>query len=392
MINLLKKSKVTTIILIYLIYISLGIPDSILGVAWPEVRESFSVPIYYGSIVMTIIAILAAFSSVTYAYIADKISVEKIVVFSCSLTAVGLLFIGCSTSFLSICIAAIPLGIGAGAVDASLNNYVSENLNAKHMIWLHGFWGVGAIIGPSIYSILQNINYTWKLSTILIAMLQFVLVLTLYINRNKLKKYYIEEKSTEYNKIHKCSKHEIYFRILYIFIFSGFDVSINLWLSTYLQEYLNYNTEIAAIIVTLYFGSVMISRFIIGILSKYIEIKNLILSGLILSVLGTFFLLSSSDICMIIFSIFLIGVGMSNVYPFTLYENHLSFETKYAQKITSFQIALNLIGGLIFPIILGLLMTYISIRLYVWFQFTLIVITLVMRIIISLNNNLRITK
>lgn len=141
MINFIKKSRVTTIILIYLIYISLGIPDSILGVAWPEVRESFSVPIYYGSIVMTIVSILAAFSSVMYAYIVDKISVEKIVIYSCFLTAIGLLLIGCSTSFLTICFAAIPLGIGAGAVDASLNNFVSENLNAKHMIWLHGFWG-----------------------------------------------------------------------------------------------------------------------------------------------------------------------------------------------------------------------------------------------------------
>ena len=187
MINFIKKSRVTTIILIYLIYISLGIPDSILGVAWPEVRESFSVPIYYGSIVMTIVSILAAFSSVMYAYIVDKISVEKIVIYSCFLTAIGLLLIGCSTSFLTICFAAIPLGIGAGAVDASLNNFVSENLNAKHMIWLHGFWGIGAIIGPSIYSILQRVNYTWKLSTILISILQFILVVILFFNRNKIK-------------------------------------------------------------------------------------------------------------------------------------------------------------------------------------------------------------
>lgn len=389
MINFIKKSRVTSIILIYLIYISLGIPDSILGVAWPEVRESFSVPIYYGSIVMTIVSILAAFSSVMYAYIVDKISVEKIVIYSCFLTAIGLLLIGCSTSFLTICFAAIPLGIGAGAVDASLNNFVSENLNAKHMIWLHGFWGIGAIIGPSIYSILQRVNYTWKLSTILISILQFILVVILFFNRNKIKEYdKIEEKNIECNVKAHCSKYELFLRILYVFIFSGFDVSINLWMATYLQECLNYNSKIASIIVTFYFGSVMISRFVVGIISKNIKIKQIIYLGLIISVLGTILLLISFDFLMIILSVSLIGIGMCVVYPFTLYENHLYYEIREAQKITSFQIAFNLVGGLIFPIVLGLFMTYISTSIYIWFQLALIIVTFVIRTIISIDKRI----
>lgn len=389
MINCIKKSRITIIILIYLIYISLGVPDSILGVAWPEVKESFGVPIYYGSIIMTIVSILAAFSSVMYTYIVDKLSVEKIVVYSCFLTAIGLLLIGCSTSFFMICFAAIPLGIGAGAADASLNNFVSENLNAKHMIWLHGFWGVGAVIGPTIYSVLQRVNYTWKLSTILISMLQFILVVILFLGRKKIKEYKsTEEKNIEYNVKSKCNKYLIFLRILYIFVFSGFDVSINLWLATYLQECLNYNSEIASIVVTLYFASVMLSRFVVGIVSKNIEIKKIIFLGLIISALGTFLLLVSFNISMIIVSVLLTGMGMCVVYPFTLYENHICYEIKEAQKITSFQIAFNLVGGLIFPIVLGLFMTYVSTNLYIWFQLTLIIIAVVIRLIISLEKNI----
>lgn len=126
----------------------------------------------------------------------------------------------------------------------------------------------------------------------------------------------------------------------------------------------------------------------VGIISKNIKIKQIIYLGLIISVLGTILLLISFDFLMIILSVSLIGIGMCVVYPFTLYENHLYYEIREAQKITSFQIAFNLVGGLIFPIVLGLFMTYISTSIYIWFQLALIIVTFVIRTIISIDKRI----
>lgn len=382
MVTFIKRHKITAIILIYAIYISLGIPDSLLGVAWPSVRLDFNIPIYFGSIVMSIVAILAAISSVSYTYIQKRISIENVVVLSCFLTSIGLLLMGVSDSFAMLCIASVPLGVGAGAVDAALNNFVSENLSSKHMIWLHGSWGIGAIIGPFIYSLIQKNNYPWQYSAILISIIQIFLTIVFFIHKGKLREVQLGINVTTLPKI-KCNRSNFIIRILSLFIFSGFDVSINLWMSTYLQEYLGYKPEIAGIAMSLYFGSVMIGRFVIGIVSEKLKIHKIIFYGIIISMIGVIVMITAPNEIVIFLALSLIGMGMCVVYPFTLFENHILFERNVAQKLTSYQIAVNLIGSLILPFFVGLLITYQSLSLYIVIQMIFLSVTFILRVYLN---------
>lgn len=382
MVSYIKKHKVTTMILIYAIYISLGVPDSLLGVVWPTVRSEFGVPIYYGGIVMSIVAVLAALSSISYSYFEKKFNIENIVVMSCFLTSLGLLMMGLAQSFTMICVASIPLGIGAGAVDSSLNNFVSENLSSKHMIWLHGFWGIGAIIGPFIYSVIQEYKYPWQYSALIVALFQILLTIILYKNKYKMKDAKIKLNSISTAK-RKTKKFSFIVRILQVFIFSGFDVSINLWLATYLQEHYRFKPEIAGVVMALYFGSVMAGRFVGGTLSEKIKLSKMITYGLILSIVGVCMLAFIPNETIVFIAIPLIGAGMCVVYPFTMFENHILFEKKDAQKLISYQVAVNFVGSLILPFAIGVGITYYSIHIYIFIQLMFLIITLLLRVCLN---------
>lgn len=378
----IKQHKITGIICIYAIYVSLGIPDSVLGVAWPSVQLDFQVPTYFGSIIMAIVAILAATSSISYGWILKRVPIENIIVGSCLLTGIGLYIMGLSESFLMLCTAAIPLGIGAGAVDAALNNFVSENLSSTHMIWLHGSWGIGAIVGPSIYSFLQGNGYPWQYSAITIAVIQILLTVILLINRHTL----ASTKLANQKRLHPkriCGKTQLWIRVLFVFLFSGFDVSINLWMSTYLQNYLHYPAESAGMLMACYYGSVMIGRFIIGLISKRMQLHKLMTYGCMISIIGIVMMLWVTSEVSVCLAIVITGIGMCAIYPFTLFENHLLFERTQALKISSYQVAINLIGSLVLPFLIGLLMTYQSLRIYIWIQLGLLCLTCILRMYLN---------
>lgn len=203
-----------------------------------------------------------------------------------------------------------------------------------------------------------------------------------FFNRKKLKEVKLQENITTTLKI-KCTKQHFTLRVLILFVFSGFDVSINLWMSTYLQEYLGYRPEVAGIVMALYFGSVMIGRFLIGILSEKFKLYQFIMYGLIISIVGVSLIITSPNEFMTFMAISLIGVGMCVVYPFTLFENHILYEKDMAQTLTSYQIAVNLIGSLILPFLVRLVITYVSIYAYVYIQLLFLGITFLIRLYLN---------
>lgn len=379
MINSLRKRKFTAVILVYVIYVSLGIPDSLLGVAWPAVQLDLGVPIYYASIVFAIVTVLAALSSISYLHITKLMKVGNIVILSCLITAIGLLIMGLSNSFIMLCIASIPLGVGAGSVDAALNNFVSENLSLKHMIWLHGSWGIGAIIGPSVYSVLANNNSPWQYSAMTVAVIQFALTIVLLFNRRKWEQIQLVQTKNQSNNL-KCTTTHSFLRILMLFIFSGFDVSMNLWMSTYLQQSLNIEPEIAGLLIASYYASVMAGRFFIGIIADKLVLKKVTKYGLLVAIFGLIIMSQTTHILVLFLAIILIGVGMCSVYPFTLFENHLLFDKEKAQFITSYQIAFTLLGSLIFSFIVGLYITYKSINSYQIIQLVILISVLLIKL------------
>lgn len=377
------KKTVISFILIYLIYISLGIPDSILGISWPTIHKELSIPLYYESVLMVIISVFAACSSILYTKIEKFLKVGDIIYLSCLLTATGLIFINFTVSFETLILAVIPLGFGAGAVDSALNNFVSENLSPKHMIRLHGFWGVGAIIGPLIYSFFTISNLSWRICYATIGFLQIIISIFLFINRNNWEN--IESNSSNISTVNliEPKRHEKIIRILFIFIFCGLDVSMNLWLATYIIDGLNISKEIAGIIVSIYFGSIMMGRFLIGMIAEKFKLKSIILCGLGATLLGFTVIYFNQNIVMIGFGVSLSGFGIASVYPFTLYENNQFFNKKAAKELTSYQIAANLIGGLIIPLTIGVLITRTDVNNFLIVELILLVLSIILRKLIN---------
>ncbi len=170
------------LVIIYVAFISLGLPDAILGSAWPIIHTDLNVPINYAGIPTMIVTGGTIISSFFSEKLIRKFGTGKVTTFSVLLTAMGLLGIYFSPNFLWICLLGIPLGLGAGAVDSALNNFVANNYEAKHMNWLHCFWGIGATMGPFIMSLYLFRENGWRMGYATIGIIQAVLVICLFIS------------------------------------------------------------------------------------------------------------------------------------------------------------------------------------------------------------------
>ena len=170
------------LIIIYISFISLGLPDSLLGSAWPSMYNLLNVPLHYAGFISMIIAGGTVISSIFSEKIINRFGTGIVTAVSVLMTATALIGFSFSHAFIALCFCAIPLGLGAGSVDAALNNYVALNYKARHMSWLHCFWGVGASIGPLIISAFLIHKNSWDLGYRTIGIVQFLLVVLLFIS------------------------------------------------------------------------------------------------------------------------------------------------------------------------------------------------------------------
>lgn len=168
--------------LIYLAFISLGLPDSLLGSGWPVIQEQIQVPVSYAGIISMIIAGCTIISSLTSDHVTRKFGTGLVTAVSVLLTTIGLFGFSISGAFWHLCLWSIPYGLGAGAIDAALNNYVALHYNSRHMSWLHCFWGVGVSISPYIMSYCLTGGLGWQQGYRSVSMIQLVLTVILFIS------------------------------------------------------------------------------------------------------------------------------------------------------------------------------------------------------------------
>ncbi len=195
------------LVIIYIAFISLGLPDAILGSAWPIIHTDLNVPINYAGIPTMIVTGGTIISSFFSEKLIRKFGTGKVTTFSVLLTAMGLLGIYFSPNFLWICLLGIPLGLGAGAVDSALNNFVANNYEAKHMNWLHCFWGIGATMGPFIMSLYLFRENGWRMGYATIGIIQAVLVICLFISLPLWNK--VENKDTSQEEVNDIKVGEL---------------------------------------------------------------------------------------------------------------------------------------------------------------------------------------
>lgn len=375
---------VVLLIIIYLAFISLGLPDSLLGCAWPSMYEGFGVSISRAGLVSMIIAGGTIVSSLNSARLIRGFGTGLVTLVSVAMTAAALLGISFSGSFLSLCLWAVPLGIGAGSVDAALNNFVALHYKASHMNWLHSFWGVGASIGPIILSLMLVQTGSWESGYRAIGGIQFGLVAVLLLSLPLWKK----AKNFPGARADEQQAHLGIFQLLRLakakptlaafFCYCALEATVMLWGGSYLVLARGIKEDVAAGWIALFFLGITIGRMLSGILAMKIIPRHMIRLGQFLIASGVILLLLPLSGFFILGGLFLVGLGCAPIYPSLLHETPSTFGKTHSQAIMGMQMACAYTGSTFMPPLFGLIGARIGYAVFPWHLGILLVLMILM--------------
>ncbi len=367
---IISKIKIQKLLLIisYLSFISLGLPDQILGVAWVDMRSYFSKPLDYGGVLLFITTIFTITSSFLSSWFIEKFNISKILILSCFLTAIAIMGYGLSFQWWNLIIFSIILGLGAGTIDATLNDWAAKNYSPKHMNFLHGFWGVGATLGAFIMTNTIKYASSWRFGYIIVALIQFILFIIFITSRKLWKitntsyKTKLEEKNTN-NKNKKILSFEAISSMVFFSIYVCLESSIGLWFYSVMVESYNIKKEIAGILIVLYWGSLTLGRFLTGLMTKEFSSSKLITNGIIFAILGICFLFSK-NLYLITIGLILTGLSLSGLYPNMMHETPKRFNKETATILTGYQVGFANIGLAILTPMVGVILEKTSLSLF----------------------------
>lgn len=360
---------ITTVLLIiiYLAFISLGLPDSILGVAIPALRAEWNIPLAATGVISMIIVGGSVVSSFFSDFIIKRVAPGKIIFLSCLVTGLSLLGFSFSPSVYWLYLLALPLGLGGGTVDATLNNYVASHFKAHHMNWLHSFWGVGATLGPVIMS-WNLVNSSWQMGYRTISFIQLVLALFLLLSipiwtRHRGGEFQECPDTPKTSNINIFSLHGTTYLFISMLLYCAVELGTGLWGSSFLVSYRGLSVDGAARYVAIYYGGITIGRFLSGFISFKLSNKQLIRYGLITAFSGVLLLLLPLPRTLIGGGLILIGLGLAPVFPSMIHETPNRFGKDLSQKIIGYQMGFAYIGSAIIPPLLGCLFQNLSLSL-----------------------------
>lgn len=322
--------------------------------------DDLGVPIDYAGIISMIVAAGTVVSSLFSGKVIDKFGVPAVTTFSVFLTAAALMGFSFSHQFIYLCLLAIPLGLGAGSVDAALNNYVALNYKAKHMNWLHSFWGVGAAIGPMIMAGYLAQGESWSRGYNTISWIQISLVLILLASFPlwvKKKNPYDDIEEKPYNHLSLLKNTPgLKPALILFFCYCTIEASFGLWGASYLVFVRGFEAEQAARFVSLYYLGITIGRFLSGFLTHFFSNRQLVYLGQAVIALGLVILFLPYDF-LVLPGFLLIGLGCAPIFPSLLHETPVNFGQKKSQAIMGMQMASAYVGITLMPFIFGKIAT-----------------------------------
>lgn len=373
------------LIIIYISFISLGLPDSLLGSAWPSMYPEFAVPVSYAGMISMIIAAGTIISSLQSDRLTRKLGSGKVTAISVAMTAFALFGFSISHSFWQLCLWAIPYGLGAGSVDASLNNYVALHFASRHMSWLHCMWGVGASVGPYIMGYALTGGQNWQMGYRYIAILQVILTAILVISLPLWKNRSAAADGDTGNASSKPLTLPEILRIpgarevlVTFFCYCALEQTAGLWASSYMVMKNGLTTEKAASLASLFFIGITIGRAISGFLTLKLNDTQMIHLGLTIILIGIAAILLPFGINTTMTGLILIGLGCAPVYPCIIHSTPTHFGADRSQALIGVQMASAYIGTLLMPPLFGLIANHISISLYPVYLLAILVCMTVM--------------
>ena len=371
------------LVVIYISFISLGLPDSLLGSAWPIMYSELNVPISYAGIISMIIAVGTIISSLQSDRLTKKLGPGKVTAISVAMTATALFGFSISKSFMALCIWAIPYGLGAGSVDASLNNYVALNYESRHMSWLHCMWGVGATLGPYIMGYVLTKDMSWSSGYHIIGILQIALTLVLILSLPLWKKRNIIDSGEDINEKVLSIKEIIKIPgakevMLCFFCYCALEQTASLWASSYLTIYKGVSADTAASLASMFFIGITIGRFFSGFITMKLNDTQMIRIGSFLIGVGIIIMLLPFGTNTSILGLIMIGLGCAPIYPCIIHSTPEHFGEDKSQAIIGVQMASAYVGTCIMPPIFGLIANYISVGFFPIFLLAILIVMAIM--------------
>ena len=349
------------LIIIYIAFIGLGIPDSLFGTAWPAIYSELELPIAFGSFVTIIISCGTVLSSVISSKIISRLGTNKVSAYSTLLTALALLGFSFAPNLWVMCFWAIILGIGAGAIDVALNNYVAIHYSATHMSFLHCFYGVGVSVSPYILSLVIAGNFGWRGGYRIAFAIQLIITLLLFLSLPLWRKAHGGENESEENT-HKDLSFGSVLKIpgvkmmCSLFIAScAIECTCGGWGSTFLVEYKHLPAEKAAQIIMIYYIGMTLGRFLSGVLAAKLHSWKIIKLGQIVLGLALLLLILPGGVYLCALGMFLIGLGNGPLFPNFNYLTPENFGSDISQSVIGIQMASAYIGIMVAPALCGLL-------------------------------------
>ncbi len=364
---------IALLLIIYLAYVSLGLPDTLLGAAWPAMREELGTGLGTAGAVSLVISLGTVVSSLLGSRLLSRFGTGPVAFFSGLSTALSLFGFSCSHSLFWLLVMAVPLGLGAGAVDAGLNNFVALHYRPKHMNFLHCFWGLGAMSGPVIMSFWIASGNRWGMGYRTVACVQFFLVLLLGLSlplwKQKEPERLKERKAGEkpLGNLEALRLPGVKLGLTAFFCYCSLELSAGLWSSSYLVEKRGVPAGDAALCTSLFYGGIAAGRFLAGLLSEKLSSRLMIRLGQSLCALGALLLLLPLPLPVTVFGMALFGLGCAPLYPAMLQETPNRFGREASQTVMGLQMAVAYFGSTVMPPLLGLLAQYTSVSVFPWF-------------------------
>ena len=352
--------------IIYLAFISLGLPDSLLGSAWPAMYREFAVPVSYAGGISAIISIGTVISSLQSDRLTKRLGTGRVTALSVLTTAVALFGFSVSHSFAALCLWAIPYGLGAGSVDASLNNYVALHYASRHMSWLHCMWGLGASLGPYIMGYALT-GGGWSTGYRIIALLQFALAAALLLTLPLWKTRAADAADAERPQplpLKKVIRIPGAKEVMAVFFcYCAVEQTAILWASSYLALRWGLSAQEAASHASLFFVGIAAGRALSGFLTLKFNDTQMIRLGQAVLLAGVLCLLLPFGTSSALTGLVLVGLGCAPVYPSIIHSTPDRFGADQSQAIIGIQMASAYVGTCLMPPLFGLIANHISVSL-----------------------------
>ena len=380
----------TTLLLpiIYLAFISLGLPDSLLGSAWPVLHQELHVPVSYAGIISMIIAFSTVISSLNSDRLTKRWGAGFVTAISVAITCVSLFAFSVCHHFWILCLIAIPYGLGGGSVDAALNNYVALHYESRHMSWLHCMWGVGAAGGPYLMGLALSQQNSWNMGYRFVGIFQVILTAILFISLPIWKTRKNENQPSEPSENKQTPKALRLKDILSIkgakpimlcfFCYCAIEQTSGLWAASYLHIFKGIEAEKAAFFASLFYIGITAGRAINGFVTMKFSDKTLIHFGQGIIAIGIILLFIPSADILALIGFIIIGLGCAPIYPCIIHSTPATFGEDKSQAIVGVQMASAYVGTTLMPPLFGVIAKYIAISLLPVYLCILLVVMIFM--------------